>query len=118
MRTIKFFMAALMCLMVSTTCLADDHLIPPSQLPTAAKAYIHNHFKGQRIAYAEVDYDFGRKHYEVKLMNGVELKFDARGNCYKIEYDDDYYRARPSYPHGKINVRIYHDDDDDFDFDD
>ena len=117
MRTIKFFMAALMCLMVSTACLAGDRIISPNQLPKAAMLYIQNHFKGQRIAYAEIDYDYGRKHYEVKLMNGVELKFDARGNCYKIDYDDDCYRVIPQYPQGQVSVRIQYDDDDD-DFDD
>ena len=117
MRTIKFFMAALMCLMVSTACFAGDRVISPNQLPKAAKTYIQTHYKGQRIAYAEVDYDYGRKKYEVKLMNGVELKFDSRGNCYKIDYDDDYYRARTNSSQGHVNSRIYYDDDDDFDDD-
>lgn len=112
MRTIKFFMAALLCLMVSTAAFAGDHIISPNQLPKAAKLYIHKNFKGQRIAYAEIDYDHGRKKYEVKLMNGVELKFDARGNCYKIDYDDDYYRVRNHYPKGKKRVIIHYDDDD------
>ena len=112
MRTIKFFMAALMCLMVSTVCFAGDRVISPSQLPKAAKAYIAKHYKGQRIAYAEVDYDYGRKKYEVKLMNGVELKFDSRGNCYKIDYDDDYYRARSKSHQGQVRPRVYYDDDD------
>lgn len=116
MKTIQFFMAALMCLMVSTACFAGDRVISPNQLPKAAKVYIHQHFKGQRIAYAEVDYDYGRKKYEVKLMNGVELKFDARGRCYDIDYDDNYYRPRAKHPKGKIHVRVYHDDDDDDDF--
>lgn len=117
MRTIKFFMAALMCFMVSTVCFAGDHVISPSQLPKAAKVYIERHYRGQRIAYAEVDYDHGRKKYEVKLMNGVELKFDSRGNCYKIDYDDDYYRARAKYPQGQVRSRVHYDDDDDFDDD-
>ena len=115
MKTIQFFMAALMCLMVSTACFAGDRVISPNQLPKAAKVYIHQHFRGQRIAYAEVDYDYGRKKYEVKLMNGVELKFDARGRCYDIDYDDNYYRPRAKHPKGKIHVRVYHDDDDDDD---
>ena len=115
MRTIKFFMAALMCLMVSTVCNADDHIISPNQLPKAAKLYIQKNYTGQGIAYAEVDYDYGRKKYEVKLMNGVELKFDARGNCYEIDHDGDYYRARTTHPKGKVHVRIQYDDDDYYD---
>ena len=116
MRTIKFFMAALMCLMVSTACLAGDRIISPSQLPKADHHYIQKNFKGQRIAYAEIDYDNMRKKYEVKLMNGVELKFDARGNCYKIDYDDSYFRARAhSQPRGNVQARVYYDDDDYYD---
>ena len=117
MRSIKYFMAALMCLMVSAVCHADDHIISPNQLPKAAKLYIQNNFKGQGIAYAEVDYDYGHKKYEVKLTNGIELKFDARGNCYDIDHDDDYYRFQTQYPKGDFQLRIHYDDDDDFDDD-
>lgn len=107
-----------MCLMVSTVCMADDHIISPNQLPAAAKLYIQKHFKGQQIAYAEVDYDYDHKKYEVRLTNGVELKFDARGYCYKIDHDDDYYDRWVQYPQGNINVRIHYDDDDDDFYDD
>lgn len=117
MRTIQFFMAALMCLMMSTTCLAGDRIISPNQLPKAAKTYIQQNFKGQRIAYAKVDWDDGRKTYEVRLTNGVELKFNSRGACYKIDYDDVYSRPRVRYPQGHPNVRIDYDDDDDYDDD-
>ena len=114
MRSIQLFMTALMCLMMSTVCFAGDRIISPNQLPKAAKVYIERHYRGQRIAYAEVDYDHGRKKYEVKLMNGVELKFDARGNCYKIDYDDDYYRPQVAYPKKHARVRVDYDDDDDY----
>jgi len=122
MRTFKIFMVALICMMVSSVAFAD-RVISPNQLPKAAKVYIQKHYKGQRIVYADVDWDDGFKRYEVKLSNGVELKFDARGNCYKIDYDDDYYyRARVHYPKVKLGkIIIRHDDwDDDFDdvFDD
>ncbi len=116
MKAAKFFLAALMCLMVSTACFADDHIISPNQLPSAAKVYIKNHFKGQHIGYAEVDYDYGRRKYEVKLGNGIELKFDARGNCYEIDRDGDYYRAKAKFHKGNARVRIQYDDDDDDDF--
>ena len=116
MKAIKFLMAALMCFMVSTASFAGDRIISPNQLPKAAKLYIQNHFKGQRIAYAEIDYDYGRKKYEVKLMNGVELKFDARGNCYDIDHNRGYYRPAARH-HGHVPARVYYDDDDD-DFDD
>ncbi len=112
MRTKQFFLAALLCMMVSAVSYADDHVISPSQLPRAAQFYIQNHFKGQRIAYAEVDYDHGFKKYEVHLSNGVELKFDARGNCYKVDYDDTYCHHRIQYPQSQIQVRIHYDDDD------
>ena len=117
MRTIKFFMAALLCLMVSTACLAGDRIISPNQLPKAAKTYIQQNFKGQRIAYAKVDWDDGRKTYEVRLSNGVEVKFNSRGACYKIDYEDSYRRVRAPRSRGQVPARVYYDDDD-FDFDD
>lgn len=89
MITIRIIIAVLMCIMVSTTCLADDHLISPSQLPPAAQHFIHHNFRGQRIAYVEVGYDHGCVKYEVKLTNGTELKFDAWGHCYKVDNDDE-----------------------------
>lgn len=116
MGTIKLLMAALMCLMMSSTCLAGDRIISPSQLPKAAKTYIQQNFKGHRIAYAQVDWDDFRKTYEVRLTNGVELKFNARGACYKIDYEDSYYRPQVRYPQGQPSVRVYYDDDDDDDF--
>ena len=115
MKSMKYFLAALLCLMVSTACFAGDRIISPNQLPKAAKLYIQKNYKGQDIVYAEVDYDYGHKKYEVKLMNGVELKFDARGNCYEIDHDGDYYRARTPYTRGNAHVRIHYDDDDDYD---
>ncbi|MBP3757353.1 MAG: PepSY-like domain-containing protein [Prevotella sp.] len=117
MRTFKIFMVALICMMVSTVAFAD-RVISPSQLPKAAKVYIQKHYKGQRIIYADVDYDHGFKKYEVKLSNGVELKFDGRGNCYKIDYDDDYFfRSRVNHPQVKARGVIirHHDLDDDLD---
>ena len=119
MRTFKLFMVALMCMMVSNVCFANDHLIPPGQLPKAAQHYIHQHFKGVRIAYAEIDFEQGHTKYEVKLVNGVELKFDVRGNCYKVDYEDDRHIGRPLDSPRHPDVRIHFDfDDDDFDFDD
>ena len=122
MKTMKFFMVALMCMMVSNVCLAGDRVISPRQLPKAAKQYIKQHYQGQAIVYAEVDYDFGHVKYEVKLGNGVELKFNARGSCYRVDYDDDYYSFWNMRPvrHSKVKIhRDYDDDDDDFDgFDD
>ena len=117
MRTIKFFMAALLCLMVSTACLAGDRIISPNQLPKAAKTYIQQHFKGQNIAYAKVDWDDGRKTYEVRLTNGVEVKFNSRGACYKIDYEDSYHRVRAPRSRGQVPARVYYDDDY-YDFDD
>ncbi len=118
MRTLKLFMVALMCMMVSNVCFANDHLISPDQLPKAAQHYIHQHFKDVRIAYAEIDFDNGCTKYEVRLVNGVELKFDVRGNCYKVDYDDDGHFGMPLDTPRRTNVRIHFDfDDDDFDFD-
>ncbi len=114
MRTIQFLMAALMCLMMSSTCLAGDRIISPSQLPKAAKTYIQQNFKNQRIAYAQVDWDDGRKTYEVRLTNGIELKFTSRGALYKVDYEDAYYRPRAHRSYGHPRARVYDDDDDDY----
>lgn len=85
MKTIKFFMVALMSLVTVTTCFADDRMILPEQLPAPAKAFIQTHFNGTNILFASKEYDGLSKHYEVHLNDGTQVDFDSKGNWDKVE---------------------------------
>lgn len=80
MKQMKNLFMALMCLMMSASCVADDRIIPVEQLPAAAKTFIQKNFPGRTISYAQVDRDGLGKTYEARLDDGTEVKFDKKGN--------------------------------------
>ncbi len=85
MKRISFFLAVLVCMLLQTTvAMADDVVIPVSQLPEAAKSFVQKQFPKQKISRAEKDID-GIVNYEVRLSNGAELDFDKDGNWQKID---------------------------------
>ena len=94
MKRINLFLAALVCLFVSTTvCHADDMPIPAAQLPAAVKNFVQKNFPGKSIAYAEKDAEFSGTKYEVNLNDGTQIDFDRNGNWDKV---DCHMRAVPS----------------------
>ena len=79
------FIAALMCMIIhSVTALADDRIIPVSQLPETARKFVEATFPGQTISYAKIDKDLFSKSYEVRLDNGFEIEFDKNGTWKKV----------------------------------
>ncbi len=55
MRQIKLFLMMLLGLLVANVAMADDTLIPASQLPAAAKSLVNKHFSGTKITSTEKD---------------------------------------------------------------
>ncbi len=55
--------------------------VPPSLLPPFVKTYVARHYPGIDIRAIEKD----PREYEVKLQNGIELKFDTQGNLTDID---------------------------------
>ena len=80
MRQTKLLMA-LVCLMMSAVCFADDFPIPVEQLPAAAKTFVQKTFPGKKIIYAEKD----NGKYEARLDDGTEIDFDRKGNWDKVD---------------------------------
>lgn len=81
MKKIKFFLAALMCLLVSNAAMADDTPIPVEQLPAAAKTFVQTNFQGKRIIYAEKDWNS----YECRLDDGTKIEFNRKGTWKKVD---------------------------------
>lgn len=80
----KYFLMALMCLM-STSILADDTPIPVEQLPEAARTFVQANFKGQKIVYAEKDWNS----FECRLKDGTKIEFTKKGAWKKIDRKKD-----------------------------
>ena len=85
MKTIRFYMVALMSLIAVTTCFADDKMILPEQLPAAAKEFLQTHFPDNGILFAQKDNDGLKKKFEVRLKDGTEVDFDKKGEWEKVD---------------------------------
>lgn len=85
MKTTRLFLVAVICLMQSVTSMADDRMIPVSQLPATVKTFVANNFPGKNIAYAEKDVEFMGTKYEVMLNDGAKIDFDKKGNWDKVD---------------------------------
>ena len=85
MKTTRLFLVAVICLMQSETSMADDRMIPVSQLPATVKTFVANNFPGKNIAYAEKDVEFMGTKYEVMLNDGAKIDFDKKGNWDKVD---------------------------------
>ena len=81
MKQIKFFLAAIMCILVSNVAMADDTPIPVEQLPAAAKTFVQTNFQGKRIIYAEKDWNS----YECRLDDGTKIEFNRKGTWKKVD---------------------------------
>jgi uncharacterized membrane protein YkoI len=66
----------------------DNEYILESDLPQSIVDYINSNYPDAEIVYAELDYEDGQMEYEVKLDNGMELKFDGNGNL--VSSDDNH----------------------------
>lgn len=55
------------------------------QLPNAAQSFIRNNFKNVQVASAWWMEDDGVKSYEVKMVDGSELDFDAKGQWTEVK---------------------------------
>lgn len=77
----KFFFAALMCILVSNVAMADDTPIPVEQLPAAAKTFVQTNFKGKKILSAEKDWNS----YECRLDDGTKIEFNRKGTWKKVD---------------------------------
>ena len=84
MKQTKFILMALVCLMMSSVCRADDTPIAPEALPETAKTFVASNFPGKKIIFAQVDRGLN-KTYEVRLGDGTEIDFNKKGVWDKVD---------------------------------
>lgn len=87
----KKFISALLIAFVATgiATARDTYAHDASVLPTAAQTVLAQNFKA-KVSVVKIEKDFGRvSEYEVILMDGTEVSFDAKGNWDNIEVNRD-----------------------------
>ena len=81
LKNAKMLAMALVCLMVSNSCLADDKPIPVEKLPAAAKTFVQNNFQGKTILFAAKDWNT----YECHLNDGTQIDFRKDGTWDRVD---------------------------------
>ncbi len=77
--TLFFILAA------SVATFAQDRVITVSEIPEAIHTYIKTHFPNQTIVKAEIDVEWTKEEYEIKLNDRTELEFDSKFQIKKID---------------------------------
>lgn len=82
-KVLFLFLALAAC---TTMALADHHSTPiqVAQMPEMAQTFIQRHFNDVQVRYAKQQYQPARE-YEVVLVNGTKLEFDANGNWTEVD---------------------------------
>lgn len=80
---IVFLTAAVAGIIALSGC--DEVKIKEKRLPETARTFIQKNFPHTNILGAEKEREDGVKQYNVRLADGTEIEFDARGNWESIE---------------------------------
>lgn len=73
-----------------TSCDKDDQLISSEELPTVSKTFVNEYFGSAKIISTVKDKEgMSSYEYEVKLDNGVDIKFDNAGLWQDVEMRND-----------------------------
>lgn len=87
MKSIKIFKhaAVIAMLMISSTVLAQDKIIPYADVPAGIKEYIKTHFPSHTVVQSEIDMEGLLKHYEINLSNNLKVKFNHKHRVIEID---------------------------------
>lgn len=73
-----------------TSCDKDEQLISSDELPTVSKNFVSEYFAGAKYISTVKDKEgVSSYEYEVKLDNGVDIKFDEAGQWQEVEMRND-----------------------------
>src|SRR5690606_12634662 len=71
------------------SCDKDDELISNNELPAPSKTFVSENFASAKIISTVKDKEGSSFEYEVKLDNGVDIKFDNAGLWQDVEARND-----------------------------
>lgn len=75
-------------LMINASPLFDrEEVITFNELPVTAQTFLNKHFKGENILSIVCEKEIGDKEYSVYYDNGMEVKFDKKGEWECVEND-------------------------------
>lgn len=66
-------------------CSAKDKIVTLNELPIKAQKFLKAHFTSQKVSAVKLDSELFEKNYEVLLINGTKIEFDAKGNWIKVD---------------------------------
>lgn len=75
------------CLSMLTAC-NREKLVSPKELPLDIIVYVEKTYPDVAIIYVKEEVEWFKKSYEVKIENGLKLKFNAEGVPVGMEMDD------------------------------
>lgn len=89
MKKTKLILLAMTCVaMLSLSSCDSKKTLTKEELPAAAQAYLQQNFPTANVLLVRQESEaFEGKEFEVKLDNGVELKFDADGQLIDLDQD-------------------------------
>jgi len=78
--------AMIMCVVVGLTACTrtDDKPLKFNQLPQKSQKFVQTYFKNVSVSYAKMEKEITTT-YEVMLVNGAKIEFDANGSWMEVE---------------------------------
>lgn len=91
MKSLLFKMVLILGVIFSmTSCDKDEERIPNENLPSVSRTFVNEFFGSAKINSVIKDKEGANRFvYEVKLDNGVDIKFDEAGNWLELEARND-----------------------------
>lgn len=80
-----FVIWAMSFIMAATACAHDVISRNINDLPVQARTTLSKHFAGTEMSYIKIDKEVFSTTYEVRLNNGMEVKFDSKGNWIEVD---------------------------------
>jgi hypothetical protein len=70
---------------ITTLALAQDRIVPYSEIPAGIKSYVAKHFPKHNVIQSKIDMDGLSKQYEITLSDGIELTFNNKKQIIEID---------------------------------
>lgn len=85
---------------MSLSVYAQKKVIQFNELPKSAQSFVSTYYTVQQISIIVVDKEFMSTSYKVKLIDGVEIEFDNKGNWTEVDAE------KKAVPNQIVNPKI------------
>ncbi|MBE8714547.1 PepSY-like domain-containing protein [Sphingobacterium hungaricum] len=87
MKTVSKILTAGLLVFGLNSAQAQDKIIRFEQLPANAQSFVKGNFSQQDVSYVAEERENLTKEFKVRLKNGTEIEFDAKGNWKEVDGD-------------------------------